>query len=233
MDVLADKGYHTGEEIQRCGKNDITTYVSPRASSTNNKELYPVEKFVYDKERDTYTCPAGKLMQTNGKWLKHIDNRKGRGSYHFKRYITKACRDCRLRQQCTGSKYNGRAIDRSEFAVALESNNQRVRQNPDYYRQRQQISEHIFGTLKRQRGFTHVLVRSKEKVLGEISLMFIGYNLTRCASILGVEKLINLLRECCLRIFISIKRLILSLNNEFLFSGLKISCLKNGRILCP
>jgi transposase len=45
INVLADKGYHTGEEIQECGEHNITTYVSPRASSTNNKELYLVEKF--------------------------------------------------------------------------------------------------------------------------------------------------------------------------------------------
>ena len=223
MDALADKGYHTGDEIQQCDEHNITTYVSPRGSSTNNKELYPIEKFVYDKEKDTYTCPAGEQMQSNGRWLKHSDSRNGRSPYHFKRYTTKACKDCHLRQQCTGSKHNGRAIDRSEFAEVLEANNQRVINNPDYYRKRQQITEHIFGTLKRQRGFTHTLVRGKETVLGEVGLMFIGYNLTRCVSILGMEKLIKLLRECCLRIFWHIKRLILSPHNEFLFTGLKIA----------
>ena len=66
---------------------------------------------------------------------------------------------------------------------------ERVEQNPDYYRQRQQIIEHVFGTLKRQRGFTHSLVKGKEQVLGEVGLMFIGYNLSRCASILGIKAL--------------------------------------------
>jgi len=51
LNVLADKGYHTGEEIKRCGDNDITTYVSPRASSTNNKGLFPVEIFGYNLSR--------------------------------------------------------------------------------------------------------------------------------------------------------------------------------------
>ena len=39
IDAIADKGYHTGEEIQECGDHNITTFVSPRASSTNNTEL--------------------------------------------------------------------------------------------------------------------------------------------------------------------------------------------------
>lgn len=30
MDVLADKGYHTGEQIRQCEQNGITTYVSPK-----------------------------------------------------------------------------------------------------------------------------------------------------------------------------------------------------------
>ena len=197
INVIADKGYHTGEEIQRCGEHNITTYVSPRASSTNNKELYQVEQFTYDKDNDTYTCPAGSVLKTTCRWYRHSDSRKGRGSYNFKRYTTGKCKGCIQRQNCTGGKQNGRAIDRSEYTEALQANTQRIDQNPDYYRQRQQIIEHVFGTLKRQRGFTHVLVKGREQVLGEVGLMFIGYNLSRCASILGTKELIKALRECC------------------------------------
>lgn len=67
----------------------------------------------------------------------------------------------------------------------MEQNAQRVKQNPDYYKQRQQLAEHPWGTIKRQRGFDHVLTRGKTKILGEVSLVFIGYNLARCANILG------------------------------------------------
>jgi len=109
---------------------------------------------------------------------------------------------------CTQSKKNGRAIDRSEYAGALEANNARVRGNPGYYRQRQQIIEHVFGTQKRQRGFTYTLVRGKENVLGEVGLMFIGYNITRCITILGAQKLIKQLLDSCLHIFNACLRLI-------------------------
>lgn len=217
IDALADKGYHTGEEIQRCEEHNITTYVSPRESSTNNEALYPVEKFTYDKNNDTYTCPAGCTLTTTGKWYKHSDSRKGRFSYKFKRYTTGKCKGCIQRQYCTGGKHNGRAIDRSEYAEALEANTDRVEQNPEYYRQRQEIIEHIFGTLKRQRGFTHVLVKGKENVLGEVGLMFIGYNLSRCVTILGAKNLIKALRDKCLHYLSLIKELILS-QNSILFS---------------
>jgi hypothetical protein len=216
VNAIADKGYHTGEEIQRCEEQNITTYVSPRESSTNNDALYPVEQFTYNKDNDTYTCPAGITLTTKGKWYKHSD-RKGRFSYQFKRYTTSKCKGCTQRQYCTGGKQNGRAIDRSQYAEALEENTRRVEQNPDYYRLRQQIIEHIFGTLKRQRGFTHTLVKGRENVLGEVGLMFIGYNLSRCVSILGVKELIKALRECCLYFLSSKNRFIWSNFDAFFY----------------
>jgi transposase len=224
MNVLADKGYHTGEQLQQCLDNNITTFVSPKAPSTKDIGLYPITMFSYDKALDVYTCPQGSTLRTNGKWYMHSDIRgEGKGAYRFQRYITPDCRSCDNRHKCTQSKQNGRAIDRSEYADVVEANAKRVNETPDYYRQRQQIAEHMYGTLKRQRGFTHTNVRGKEKVLGEVGLMFIGYNLTRCVTILGVVKLIKALRECCLH-FIGLKnRLILSLFNDFLFFSKKIA----------
>jgi transposase len=224
MNVLADKGYHTGAQLQQCVENNITTFVSPKEPSTKDIGLYPISMFSYNKKQDTYTCPQGSILHTNGKWYLHSDNRRdGKGSYRFQRYTTADCRCCENRHKCTKSKRNGRAIDRHEYAKVIEANAKRVNENPDYYRQRQQIAEHPFGTLKRQRGYTHTNLRGKEKVLGEVGLLFIGYNLTRCMTILGVPQLIKALRECCLPIFKSKKRLILSLFNEFLFPGKKIA----------
>jgi len=227
LTVLADKGYHTGEELEKCQKNDIIIYVSPKAPSTKDIGLYPITSFIYDKEQDIYICPQGNAMHTNGTWHQHSDNRRsGKGAYRFQRYNTPACKTCQSRYLCTQSKTNGRYIDRSEYAEVIESNATRVKNNPDYYRKRQQITEHMFGTLKRQRGFTHTNVRGKDKVLGEVGLMFIGHNLTRCVSILGFEKFIKLLMECYLLIFYDIKQLILSPFNEFKISGLKYSVCK-------
>jgi len=212
LKVLADKGYHTGEELEQCRKHDITTYVSPKAPSTKDIGLYPITSFIYDKEQDCYICPRANPMYTNGTWHQHSDNRRsGKGAYSFQRYTTPACKTCKSRHLCTQSKSNGRYIDRSEYAEIIEANAKRVEGNPDYYRQRQQITEHMFGTLKRQRGFTHALVRKKDNVLGEVGLMFIGYNLTRCISILGVGKLLKALKECRFLVFIRQKWTILSL----------------------
>ena len=230
MNVLADKGYHTGEQLRQCVENNITTFVSPKEPSTKDIGLYPISMFSYNKEQHTYTCPQGSILRTNGKWYMHSDTRRdGKGSYHFQRYTTTDCRSCENRHKCTKSKRNGRAIDRHQYADVMEANSKRVYENPGYYRQRQQIAEHPFGTLKRQRGYTHTNLRGKEKVLGEVGLLFMGYNLTRCMAILGVPQLIKALREGCLHILKLKNRLILSPFNEFFSFGKKFAVWFTGK----
>lgn len=200
MDVLADKGYHTGEELKRCETENITTYVSPKAPATKDTGLYPITFFKYNKEEDTYTCPEGETLTTNNVWYSHSS--EGRNSpYRFRRYTIPACKSCNKQDKCTKSKRNGRVIDRSEYANSVEQNNERVKANPNYYRQRQQLAEHPFGTLKRQWGFIFTVMKGKEKVLGEVGLEFIGYNLTRCVSVLGIVELCKVLEECCFAVF--------------------------------
>ena len=126
MDVLADKGYHTGQQIQQCELNGITTYVSPKEPASNDPDIFPVTSFIYDEEMNCYTCPAGEVLTTNGTWHTH-SSRGYKSAYKFQRYNTRKCKICQLQPQCTKSKANGRNIDRSEFAGEMEQNNQRVR----------------------------------------------------------------------------------------------------------
>jgi transposase len=196
LTVLADKGYHTGKQLHICRQNNIKTYVSPKAPSANTDSGYPITMFQYNPQTDTYTCPQGQTMQTNGKWYIHSNSRKGRSDRHrFRRYLTPACKQCGAIKECTRSAKNGRAIDRSEYEDVVESNNQRVTENPDYYRQRQQVTEHQFGTIKRQMGYTHTNIRGKPKLLGEIGMVFTVYNLVRCVRILGMGNFAKALKQ--------------------------------------
>ena len=181
MIALADKGYHTGEQLQICKDNGIITYVSPKAGSTPYRECIRTDQFMYNTDDDTYTCPADEVLTTNGSFYKN-------GNYRIKQYKTKACKGCTIKQLCTQNKA-GRLIERSEYQEVIEENRDRVLANPDYYRIRQQITEHQFGTIKRQWGFTHTLMKGKEFVLGEVHLLFMIYNLKRSISLLGFEEL--------------------------------------------
>ncbi len=188
MNVLTDKGYTTAKHIDICSKNGITTYSSPKKHSSQKNGLFDMQIFNYNKEKDQYRCPANELLKTNGT----VYNKNNHKVKHYKN--RQACKICLLRAQCTTNK-NGRFIERSIYQEALEENQKRVESNPDYYRLRQQITEHQFGTLKRQWGFTYVLMKGKENVLSEVNLMMICYNLRRLMSIFSVNNLKSKLKQ--------------------------------------
>jgi len=188
MNVLTDKGYTTGKHIDICSKNGITTYSSPKKHASQKNGLFDMQIFKYSSELDQYRCPANEILKTNGT----VYNKNNHKVKHYKN--RNACKTCLLRAQCTTNK-NGRFIERSIYQEALEENQKRVDTNPDYYRLRQQITEHQFGTLKRQWGFTYVLMKGKENVLSEVNLMMICYNLRRLMSIFSVNDLKSKLNQ--------------------------------------
>ena len=99
-----------------------------------------------------------------------------------------------VKHLCT-ARPAGREIDRSQYAQAVEENNKRYQENPQLYRTRQEINEHIFGTIKRQWGYNHTNLTGLEKVNGEHSLIMLVYNIKRSINILGVSDLIAKLKE--------------------------------------
>lgn len=190
--ALVDKGYHNGREIETCKNNNITTIVAQpdqgKSNENGTQPNYLVSKFTYNKEENTYTCPQGKTLTTTGRSHKKTRD-KETTSYQFQKYRTPACKTCPVKQLCT-SRTGGREIDRSEYADAVEENNLRYKENPQLYRKRQEINEHIFGTIKRQWGYNHTNLTGLEKVNGEHSLIMLVYNIKRTINILGVPDLI-------------------------------------------
>src|SRR5690606_22363411 len=115
---------------------------------------YNVEHFAYDHTNNTYTCPEGHTLSTNGHvYTKHL-NRSSPTSFH--QYRTKACKTCALRDRCTTAK-NGKLIERNVYSPLFEQNRQHIQRNPELYKRRQAIVEHPFGTIKRQWGYSYVL----------------------------------------------------------------------------
>ena len=195
--ALVDKGYHNGREITNCKEANITTIVANPEVVNSNKngttQDYLVANFVYDSATDSYQCPQGETLKTTGKWHKK-SGRTEQSGYQFKKYRTPACKECPAKSLCT-SRSGGRELDRSEYADAVEENNQRYRENGQLYRRRQEINEHIFGTIKRQWGYNHTNLTGLEKVNGEHSLIMLVYNIKRAMNILGVIDLIAKLRN--------------------------------------
>jgi len=195
--VLADKGYHNGRELDACKQNNITTIVAVpdqgKSNENGTQAEYLVSQFTYNKDDNSYTCPEGKTLTTTGSWHKKTGRTEESG-YMFQKYRTAACKSCPVKDQCTSRK-GGREIDRSQYAQAVEENHQRYKENTQLYRKRQEINEHIFGTIKRKWGYNYTDLIGLEKVNGEHSLIMLVYNIKRSINILGVPELIAKLQK--------------------------------------
>lgn len=189
IDALLDKGYHTGEQLQLSHDDNIETYVAFKEQSSvkHLEKEFLSTRFIYNKQQDSYTCPAGETLTSLGTWH-YKKGDAGETSYRFKTYRTDGCKSCSLKKHCT--KLNKRIIHRSEYQDAVDRNNKNIRKNPDYYKRRQSICEHPFGTIKRQWGYTYTLMKGLKKVNGEMNLIMLVYNMKRTLSILGFEKML-------------------------------------------
>ncbi len=187
--ALYDKGYHTGTEFKIAHDLDIEVLVAiPGLASQAPNPAYNVENFSYDLHGDFYVCPQGNKLTTPGTWHKAK-------TYHFKRYTTSSCKNCPVKDQCTKAKY-GKGVQRSEYQEYVNRNKEKIELNRNYYRRRQAIVEHPYGTIKRQWGFSYILTKKyKNRASADVGLMFVAYNIRRIINILGKNELRNYLKK--------------------------------------
>jgi transposase len=180
LTVVADRGYFKGEEILACENAGITVFV-PKTTTSGAKADGRFDKadFVYDQQRDQYTCPAGQKL------IWRFSNIERGMKLH--KYWSSHCQQCELKDQCTPSP--NRRIARWEYEGVLESMQSRLDQVPEAMRIRRQTVEHPFGTIKSWMGSTHFLTRTLGRVSTEMSLHVLAYNLKRAMEILGTKAL--------------------------------------------
>jgi hypothetical protein len=218
-----NKGFHTGSELKTAQELGVETIVAipsvPSTSQAPNHD-YNYEHFMYDELSDTYTCPQGQILRTNGSWYKELTS--SGNAILFKQYKTRACKSCHARSQCTRSK-NARLIKRNEFAEYYERNRRNTLENEHLYKRRQAIVEHPYGTIKRQWGFSYILTKKGiSRASSDVGLMFIAYNLRRIVNILTRDQLNEYLR-ILVSLFLSIIHLSKQKNSRFKITFSRLS----------
>ena len=185
LTVIADPGYYNGEEIVACYEAGITALV-PKVDTSGKraKGQYTRSDFIYDAEADEYICPAKERMS-----YRFSTEEKGK-KFHV--YMPRLCACCPLKAKCTTGKE--RRIKRWEKEHVLEAAEAELKKNPDAMRQRKQIAEHPYGTIKHWMGSTHFLMKRLANVQTEMSLHVLAYNLRRAINILGVPKIMEQLQ---------------------------------------
>ena len=185
LDVIADRGYFSSEEILACDKAGITvTLPKPMTSNAKAEGRFGKQDFRFVAEEDVYVCPAGEKL-----------------TYHYtteenglalRRYWTNACQNCTIKNRCTTAKE--RRITRWEHEHVLEAVQQRLDEHPQKMRQRRETVEHPFGTIKARMGATQFLMKTLPRVASEMALHVLAYNLTRVMNMMGTQPLIAAIR---------------------------------------
>lgn len=178
--VVADTGYSSGVQGERCDAAQITAIV-PRAQTVNARDenLFSRDRFVYDARTDTYRCPAGQMLSVHR--ISHTEQKK-------EYWNAQACRGCPLKSNCT--RAGKRSIVRSFHEAARAAMHLRAMADPKWMRLRRCTVEHPFGTMKWMMGYPRFLLRGSLKVKAEFAFAVLGYNLKRAISVLGVESLL-------------------------------------------
>jgi len=185
LEVVADRGFYSGEEILTCAQAGITvTLPKPMTSGNRSKGRFVKADFRYVKEEDVYICPAGKRLT-----YRFTTEEDG---LMLRRYWTNVCQSCAIKERCTSGKE--RRITRWEEEHVLEAVQQRLDEHPEKMRQRRQTVEHPFGTIKSWMGSTHFQMKTLKKVATEMALHVLAYNLKRVMSIIGIKPLMAAMR---------------------------------------
>lgn len=230
MTILYDKGYHSGSEFSKAEAAGVEVLVAipgiPSASQAPDPK-YNRSEFNYNEQEDSYTCPEGQILTPAPSTYTHRNSSRPEYTYTFKKYRTKACRACPAKARCTRSKTNGRHIDRTEHTGAIDRNKERIENSEHYYKRRQAIVEHPYGTIKRQWGFDHIMTKREiERASADVGLMLSAYNLRRLFNLLGFKELQTYLKQIHKNLnkvsILSIKRIINSQSRKSSFCNLTL-----------
>src|ERR1700726_3156771 len=138
--VLADRGYFNRDQVLACEDTGVLPCIPKTLTSSSAKRgLFTRQDFVYDAEKDHYTCPAGQHL-TRG--LVRSDRRGDIDQY---RHLT-ACFTCPLRPRCTAEKV--KRVKRWKHEGVLDAMQDRLDRMPEAMGVRGKNVEKPFGTLK-------------------------------------------------------------------------------------
>lgn len=184
--ACADAGYADTDELEKIDQQGIKVIVpSQRQSLHEPEDPFSKSRFTYDKEQDCYICPEGHRLLYS-----FTNKRKSKRQYRME--DKRLCHLCRHFGQCTKAE-RGRNIIRlrnEDVKLKLEAQYEDAFSQAIYTRRKTRV-EHPFGHIKRNLKTDAFLLRGREGVQAETSLLATCFNVARMMTIFGVGRLIK------------------------------------------
>lgn len=186
-ELSADGGFYSGENLKYLEEEKIDGYIPDTSNHKvkdpdNNLNGHPFSKenFHYSKEEDVYICPEGKRLKYTGTRIRTDKKYKRKKTFLYK---GRECPSCPSQSQCLSrSNTSGfRYIERDGFEEyrARMKLKMQTQEGKRTYLKRNYIAEPVFGHLKYNLGYRHLLLRGLKNAKTEFALMCIGYNIAK------------------------------------------------------
>jgi transposase len=185
--VTADSGFSCIKDLKEVPA-EINIIVPSKKQAQEAKGVCPVGEFdrthfIYDETKDEYICPAGNSLKYNG-----CNEETAQKFYKAQGSVCRACEHFGKCTQCVTGRKIVRMMN-EEFKEQLE-NNYAKPENQKIYALRKEVVEHPFGHIKRNLGAGQFLLRGKEKVDAEVSMLATCFNMARLITIIGIPVLL-------------------------------------------
>ena len=185
--ISADPGYATYENYEYLANNGLYALIPDTMhfiDTQGRSKYYTKSRFRYDKEKDSYVCPAGRTMN----FVRMQKSKKGEATGIYRG----DCTWCPLHQSCTKSSF--RTITRHPKESLKDSMRDRLStpEGKKEYGKRITVAEAPFGDMKANKRWNQLSYRGNLKVKGECILHVIGHNLGIICRNVPVERVENL-----------------------------------------
>ena len=181
--ACADAGYSDTTEIAKLESTQRTVVIPSQLQAAHKEtEAGPFDKakFSYDADSDCYLCPQGHRLI-----FRRFEN-KTRQRRDYRIDEPGKCRSCSHFGTCTKSK-QGRTITRHPSEELREAVSNRFEQPEiaEIYKRRKTRVEHPFGFIKKVLGYGQFMLRGRQGVRAEASILATCFNLRRMITLLG------------------------------------------------
>jgi transposase len=175
--LAADTAYGSGSNLNWLVKDkDIAPHIPVIDKSRREEGTFSREDFRFDKERDVYVCPAGKLLTTTGTLIDDGETLRYLAS-------TSDCRGCPLKVRCC-PKASFRRIPRSIYEEARDVARALAKAEAfEQSRRDRKRIEMLFAHLKRILKLGRLRLRGPRGAQDEFTLAAIAQNLRRLAKL--------------------------------------------------
>ena len=173
--ILADTGYTSADNYHALEQQGITPYI-PVSGKYKSMEQHAAEGFIYNKEKDCFTCKNNKQLKFN----KHYTDSNG---LEKKRYLSRArdCKTCPLRTGCIGKTGKTKKIETTYYQEEMERayNRQHSLRGKRMVRVRGGTVEPVFGYLINYYGLRKINVKGKTGAHKCMIMAAIAFNIKK------------------------------------------------------